>query len=291
MTNTTTDRMMSQHLSTNIFLPHCTQNLIKEGEELNYDNNNVPNYIENHEDELLFLHAWLNPATYEKTKHVSEANARRDFLNGSFEPSTQSGLRTNSEKNLSTNWNKVYFGQKLHSAGTNGNKKHGTGTILRKDASRFHGMYVNNAPLGLGISVDNKNNFELGFYKNKKVQIFGVNHMNFGDKYIGGYLGSCYQGPGICYSENLDRWLFGSFDKSNVDDVLINRLGKLKKEHFYLEGFQEHLIYAAFGNIPKIKRSVFRQVLKEAEFDFTKMSPGESALGEMSNFLRKNTFG
>jgi hypothetical protein len=104
--------------------------------------------------------------------------------------------------------------------------------------------------MGLGISVDNQNNFELGFYKNKKIYIFGINHMNFGDKYIGGYNENCYQGPGLCYSDNLDRWLFGYFDKNDVKSVIVNRLGPLKTPHYFLDGFMEHLIYAAFGNIP-----------------------------------------
>jgi hypothetical protein len=191
---------------------------------------------------------------------------------------------------LGTTWNKVYFGQKLHK-NANSNKKHGTGTILRRDGSRFHGMFVNNAPMGFGISVDNRNNFELGFFKDKKVQIFGINHMNFGDKYVGGYVDNCYQGPGLCYSENLDRWLFGSFENSDVQDVIVNRIGSLKKEHYFLQGIMEYLVYAAFGNIPKINRRVFRQVLREADYDFTNFCSNKPELGETARLLRKNTFG
>jgi len=60
-------------------------------------------------------------------------------------------------------------------------------------------MFVNNSPLGLGISLDCSNNFEIGFYKDKKVQIYGINHMNLGDKYVGGYLNNSYHGPGVLF--------------------------------------------------------------------------------------------
>lgn len=114
--------------------------------------------------------------------------------------------------------------------------------------------------------------------------------MNFGDKYIGGYVDNCYQGPGLCYSDNLDRWLFGYFEQNDVKETIVNRVGKLRKEHYYLEGFMEHLVYAAFGNIPRIKRQVFRQILKEVEVDFKKLghfSNGDST----ASLLRRNNLG
>jgi hypothetical protein len=67
--HTTTDRLLKNHLNSNIFIPKQVDDQLKPEEEtnLNYDKNNMPNFIEDREDELMFLHAWLNPATYDKT--------------------------------------------------------------------------------------------------------------------------------------------------------------------------------------------------------------------------------
>ena len=97
-------------------------------------------------------------------------------------------------------------------------------------------MFVNNSPLGLGISLDCYNNFEIGFYKEKKVQIFGVNHMNLGDKYVGGYLNNSYHGPGVLFSDDMNSWIFGTFNAGNPELIQLSRVGPLQKEHFFLNG-------------------------------------------------------
>lgn len=117
-------------------------------------------------------------------------------------------------------------------------------------------MFVNNSPLGLGISLDCYNNFEIGFYKEKKVQIYGVNHMNLGDKYIGGYLNNSYHGPGVLYCDDMDNWIFGTFYGGDTQSIQLNRAGPLSKEHYCLNGHMEYLIYSAFGNLPHLKKKL-----------------------------------
>jgi hypothetical protein len=83
-TTTSTDRLMKEHLSTNMFIPSQLSKLYRNNDEMNYNVNNMPNFIENHEDELLFLHGWLNPATHEKTKQIITPMMAGDYLNQTY---------------------------------------------------------------------------------------------------------------------------------------------------------------------------------------------------------------
>lgn len=71
----------------------------------------MPKFIETVEDELMFLHAWLNPATLERMKvsfdQTAEGIRRANVLTG------QSGKARQEKKQFSLDWNKVYFGGKF----------------------------------------------------------------------------------------------------------------------------------------------------------------------------------
>lgn len=60
-----------EFLESNNYIPGSLHNLVDD-KNLNYDQHIVPKFIETTEDELMFLHAWLNPATLERMKVAYE---------------------------------------------------------------------------------------------------------------------------------------------------------------------------------------------------------------------------
>lgn len=195
-----------------------------------------PSEIKSHDDEFEYLSMWMNPLTRQfMDNFLYNAKKRNKF------------------------WKKIYFGER------EGKIKHGAGTIFRCDGSRFHGMFYDNKALGLGISVDCNNNFELGFYKNKKVEIFGVNHLVKGDVYAGGFKKGVYSGPGVCFNHNLDRWMFGYFENGEVAQSGINRASKIMREHYFLGDLMDVLVRSAFGEIKILRKKLGKNIMEPSK--------------------------
>lgn len=92
-----------------MFIPSQLSKLYKDKDCVNYTEDNVPNYIETHEDTLLFLHSWMNPATAQKMKLLTSSTGVGSFLGGGFTHSVGMSNLKKSDGGAGA-WNKVYFG-------------------------------------------------------------------------------------------------------------------------------------------------------------------------------------
>lgn len=198
-----------------------------------------PEDIKSHEDEFQYLSMWLNPSSKSMMQDILYNAKRKNKF-----------------------WKKIYFGERQ------GKTKHGVGTIFRSDGSRYHGMFYDNKALGLGISADSDNNFDLGFFQEKIMRIFGVTSQGKGDIYFGGIEKGNYYGPGVCYNHKSQRWLFGKFEDGEPVKSCFNRSGRLKRGHYILGDFMDKILKRAFGNIQTSTRRLNVVVMKEADHVF-----------------------
>ena len=212
----------------------------------------LPIYINTFQDELLYLSLCLNPAARFPGVLRNLPGAKN--------------LEKSQKKN--SFWKKVYFGERVK------RDKHGAGTLFRVDGSRYHGMFLDNKPYGIGVLVGNDNSFEMGFFRKKRLDLFGISHQTGGDVYIGGFASGAYHGPGLCYSEALRKWLFGCFDRGELCKEYMSHSGKPDRAHYRLEGVIDSLVCSSFdfgpeGRPRRLKKTILKDLVDFSK-DFTK---------------------
>lgn len=165
---------------------------------------------------------------------------------------TQAGMEF-----VATRWNKIYFGEKV------GGKREGVGSILRSNGSRYHGMFHNNEPLGLGLFVTLEGGIEFGFFLNKRKEIFGVDLTADHESTFGCFRSGLLNGPAIVYKKNLKRWILGNFSEGERVSVKFTREGELPDKLWNMEELLEPVLECAFGGFQKIDQSLGKFILNE----------------------------
>lgn len=183
------------------------------------------------------------------------------------------------EDKETVDWDKKVFGD-VDFRG----RKSGVCTILYKDGSRFHGMFLNDIALGFGLTADHNCNFELGLYNKTKLEVFGMICKAKGRRYIGCFEKGIFSGPGVV--EYRDKWLFGYTNQGSLEGVIFKRKGKLTLSHFRIGNIINDLLTCGFGGYYHNDRGLKKPILRQENM----LTPGKSDMEKEffeSNFLQK----
>lgn len=216
--------------------------------------------INNSEEELDFVYRWIHPA---------------------FRPQLiQLSSRTPISERL---WKKLYRG------GKEGERRHGVGTLLRYDGSRFHGCFINGEPNGLGLTTDNKGNFEIGVFIDGQPEEFSINCSSFGDRYIGCIFKAEYEGPGIYYRSGGKTWQFCDFDSGSIKTLYLQREGSLLKDQVRLDqNLLTTLLSKTFGDkLQKKDKSSYHKIMIGGEQSYGSNKEEEKFLEKLRKAVQK----
>lgn len=145
-------------------------------------------------------------------------------------------------------WESTYVGETNQDG-----HKHGVGSLLFANGSRYHGMFVDDHILGLGVAVDPQGNLRLGFFDQGGMHLFGYSATD-ADLYAGCYFHGSYDGPAFYYNNQIGRWILAYF---SVGDILCKAYtgdGKLTLSHIALgQQLISLIIQKAFVNFENVK--------------------------------------
>jgi hypothetical protein len=111
-----------------------------------------------------------------------------------------------------SSWQNIYFGEKDSSG-----KMHGIGTLLKSDGSRFHGIFIEDKPTGFGVTVDKELSTHIGFFSAEGPSLFGCRSQpGQGALFCGGWSRGSFDGAGLYYQSQQNRWMMGFFQKGSL---------------------------------------------------------------------------
>lgn len=186
----------------------------------------LPPKLQSFQDELIFISLMTNPET-----QITARNSRHEFES-------------------------VYFGERNEKG-----QRHGVGTVINANGSRYHGMFFEDKPLGLGVAVDPSNNMRYGLFSKSGLHIYGSSFTDI-DIYIGGYFSGQYYGPGYYYDCQYSKWIMGFFENGDISIKTYGGDGKLTLEHTKLGGeILAYILEKAFAGYYKIEQNLGCNVL------------------------------
>ncbi len=146
---------------------------------------------------------------------------------------TYVALHTNPEtktqtKSLEPTWDGLYIGERNTSG-----QRHGVGTVLSSNGSRFHGMFYQDRVCGLGSAVDNDNNIRLGMFGKGGLHLYG-SCATGQDLYVGGFTNGTFTGPAFYYENEIDKYVVGNFENGELTCKTYGGDGKVSSDHLNL---------------------------------------------------------
>lgn len=186
----------------------------------------LPKKIQSFEEELTYVALHTNPETKDQTKSLESV------------------------------WEGLYIGERNSSG-----QRHGVGTVLSSNGSRFHGMFCQDRICGLGAAVDNSNNIRLGMFGQGGLHLYG-SCATGQDLYVGGFTNGVFAGPAIYYDHELDKYVIGTFDNGELACKTYGGDGKISSDHLNL-GYDivTLLLQKAFSGFYRVNESMGCSVL------------------------------
>lgn len=122
-----------------------------------------------------------------------------------------------------TEWTTVYYGERNKDG-----KKHGIGTTISSNGSRYQGTYVEDKIQGFGITVSDQNNVTWGLNTLYGCHMFGSS-ITSADTYVGCFDRGAFSGPAFYYTADHDNRLIGNFSRGEITSKSYFCKGRLQQ--------------------------------------------------------------
>ncbi len=154
-------------------------------------------------------------------------------------------------------WPSIYFGEKDQQG-----RKHGVGTLLNSNGSRYHGMFLEDKIIGFGVAVDLQGNIRTGFFGTQGgLHMFGSCSIDK-DIYFGGFSRGLYAGPALYKDNDASKWVLGMFEGGELTNTSYTGDGQLSLAHVSLGGdLLTLMVQKAFGTFVKVNSEMGCTVL------------------------------
>lgn len=154
-------------------------------------------------------------------------------------------------------WPSVYFGEKDQQG-----RKHGVGTLLNSNGSRYHGMFYEDKILGFGVAVDLQGNIRTGYFGTQGgMHMFGSCSIDK-DIYFGGFSRGLYSGPALYKDSDASKWVLGMFEGGDITNTSYTGDGSLSLAHVSLGAeLLELIVQKAFGSFQKVNSEMSCTIL------------------------------